>query len=268
MAGYIQLNKASILKKAGTTISRRIRGQVHIGHAEISFFRHFPNVSLRLSGISVRDSGWQAHGHDLLQAETIFIRFAFFSLFSGHPRANKVYLQQGSIYLFTDSTGYSNAYLLKDSQPAGPEKNKEAPSQLPDISLTDMRFVLDKQDKHKLFDLAVRQLDCELKDSGRSLLASVGADMQIHSFCFNTEKGSFIKEKNLSGRFDIRFNIASHIIQFNDITLRIDKHPFHFSGRFFPDVSPDPFFLTIQTSGILFRQDASLMTPALAQKLH
>jgi len=268
IVGYVLLNKETLLKKASMAINGQTRGQVHIGNAEISFFRNFPDLSFHLSDISVRDSLWQNHGHDLLQAEHLYARLPFFSLLSGHPKVNKVFLQKGSLYLFTDSTGYTNTYILRNNQPSKPGKAREMPAKFPDISLADMRFVLERQDRHKLFDLAVQRLDCTISNKDRSILAQVNVDIQVHNFCFNKEKGSFIKNRSLSGRFDIQFSTASHILQFSDITLRLDKHPFRFSGRFFPDVSSDPFFITIQTNDILFRQAASLMTPALQQKLN
>jgi AsmA-like C-terminal region len=264
---YILLNKQSLLKKARTELSKRAGGEVNIGDIDISFFRYFPEVSLHLSKVSLRDSLWQQHHHDLLQAENIFIRFSFFSLFSGHPRVDKIYLQQGSIYLFTDTTGYSNTSILQKLKQGNPDKTPQKEVKPPDISLDNMRFVLDKQDLHKLFDFDIRHLDCPIEKDNRSLQLQVNMDVKVNSFTFNMEKGSFLKDKTISGKFRLLFNTASHIIQGDRLALQIDGHAFLLSARFFPDVSPDPFSITLQTSDILYRQATALLTPALQQKL-
>jgi AsmA-like C-terminal region len=264
---YILLNKQPLLKKARTELNKRTGGDVNIGDIDISLFRNFPEISLHLSKVSLRDSLWQQHHHDLLQAENIFIRFSFFSLFSSHPRVDKIYLQQGAIYLFTDSTGYSNTAALKKLGQGNTNKTPQKEVNPPDISLDNIRFTLDKQDLHKLFDFDIRHLDCPIEKDSRSLQLQVDMDVKVNSFTFNTEKGSFLKNKILSGKFRLLFNTASHIIQGDKLAIRIDGHPFLLSGRFFPDVSPDPFSITIQTSDILYRQATALLTPALQQKL-
>lgn len=264
---YILLNKQSLLKKARTELSKRAGGDVNIGDIDISLFRNFPEVSLHLSKVSLRDSLWQQHHHDLLQAENIFIRFSFFSLFSGHPRVDKIYLQQGSIYLFTDTTGYSNTSVLQKLKQGNQDKTPQKEVKPPDISLDNMRFVLDKQDLHKIFDFDIRHLDCPIEKDNRSLQLQINMDVKVNSFTFNMEKGSFLKGKTISGNFRLLFNTASHIIQGDKLPLQIDGHPFFISGRFFPDVSPDPFSITIQTADILYHQASALLTPALQQKL-
>jgi AsmA-like protein len=264
---YVLLNKQSLLKKARTEMNRRTGGDVNIGDIDISLFRHFPELSLHLSKVSLHDSLWQQHHHDLLRAENIFIRFSFLSLFSGHPRVDKIYLQQGAIYLYTDSTGYSNTSIFQKLKQGSQDKTPQKEVKPPDIALDNMRFVLDKQDLHKIFDFDILHLDCPIERNDRFLELQVNMDLKVNSFTFNMEKGSFLKNKTISGKFDLRFNTASHIIQGDKLPLQIDGHPFLISARFFPDVSPDPFSITIQAPDILYREAASLLTPALQQKL-
>lgn len=269
IGGYAILNKQSLLTKARTELQKRIGGEAKIGDIDISFFRHFPNITLHLSKVALHDSLWQQHHHDLLSAENIFIRFSFFSLFSGHPRVDKLFLQQGSVYLFTDSTGYTNLNgILNRKQNAPPAKSTQQETLPPAISLSDIRFVMDRQDNHKLFDFDIRQMDGRFEKGDRTLIMQVNTDLTINNLILNTEKGSFLKKKTVSGQFHIQYNTASHIVQGDKLAMQIDGHPFLFSVRLFPDVSPDPFSLTIETSGILYRQATSLLTPALEQKLN
>ena len=263
MCGYILLNQSSLLKKAKTAIDKQIAGTAMIEKMEVSFFHDFPSVALHLSKVELRDSLWQQHHHDLLEADNIFIALSLRSLFSGKPRAGKVYLENGVVYLFTDSSGYSNKSLFV----SGNGKGKEKDVQPPDISLAGMRVVMDDQQRKKLFDLGVSRLDCAIKSNDRKLSLRTSIVSRISSFSFNTEKGSFLRDKTLGGSFTLQFNTASGILQGHDMSLDLDGHPFLFSGRFFPDVHPDPFILSIQVADIPYKKATALLTPKLQEKL-
>ena len=268
LVGYILMKKPELLKKVNTEIKDRTGGDGSIGDIDISFFRHFPHITLHLSKVMLRDSLWQQHHHDLLTAENVDLRVSFLSsLFTGKPQIDKIFLQQGSIYLYTDSTGYSNTSMLhrKDSTATGNTDNKEA--KLPEISLADVKFVMERQDKKKLFDFDIRRLTCQIEKDNRTLFAELSLDLQVKSFSFNTEKGSFLKDQALAGHLRLQFNTRSKILQANKQSIQIAGHSFLLSGRFFPEVSPDPFFLSIEAQNIPYRKATALLTPALQQKL-
>lgn len=265
LVGTILLKKQDLLEKVSTEIKKRTGGDGSIKDIDISFFSHFPHVSLHLSKVVLHDSLWHIHHHDLLKAESADLRIALLSsLFAGSPRVDKIFLQQGSIYLFTDSTGYSNTSMLQqiDSTTTGKKETN-----LPELSLTDMKFVMERQDKKKLFDLDIRKLTGSVEKNKRILFFELNTEIQVNSFSFNTEKGSFIKDQPLSGHLHLQFNTGSRILQFNKQSLQIAGHSFLFSGRFFPEVFPDPFFLTIETQDIPYKLATALLTPALQQKL-
>jgi len=265
LALYVTARKQTIIEKARIELRDRMGGDASIGDMEVSFFHHFPNITLHLSKVTLRDSLWQQHHHDLLNADDVYLHVAVIrSLLSREARLGTVYIERGSIYIFTDSTGYSNTSALRGRQQEG---GKHADVQPPDFSLQETRLVMEKQDRHKLFDLVFHRLDCSISQKGRALSLKTHVDAQVKSFAFNTEKGSFLKDKPLAGNFTLQFNTGSKIIQFNKIKVQIDGHPFVLTGRFFPDVKPDPFTLNIQTSNIPYRKATALLTPIIQQKL-
>lgn len=266
LIAYALLNKESLLAKAKIALEDRIGGDVHIGKLDLSFFRHFPNITARLSDVWLRDSAWEQHHHDLLKVSSAYVSCNVVkSIFTRRVQIGEMDLEHGQVYLYTDSTGYSNTYMLKNQQP---RKGTGKPADPPDIGLTDIRFVMDKQDKHKIFDLDVRRVYCHIESDGRllHLHANVGS-IVVNSFAFNTEKGSFLKGKKLAGNFLVDYNTASKIVQFNGVKVVIEDHPFVLSGRFFPSVNPDPFFLKVDVENIVYHQVTALMTPNIQQKL-
>lgn len=263
VAAYVTIRKPVILQKTRMELKNRLGGDASIGDMDVSFFHHFPSITVHLSKVTLRDSLWQEHHHDLLHAEDMYFSLApFRSIFAGKVRLGKVYVEKGSVYLFTDTTGYSNTSALGRRQSAGQED-----VQPPDFSFADVRLVVERQDRHKFFDLEFKRLDCSVDKNGRMLSVAIDADALVKTFSFHTEKGSFIKDKTLTGHFVLQFNTGSKIIQFNKATVHIDGHPFVLTGRFFPSVKPDPFTFSVQVNDIPFRQATALLTPVLQQKL-
>jgi len=245
-------------------VRNRLGGEMTIGDLDVAFFRHFPNITVRLDKVSLRDSLWSQHHHDLLQADKIYLNMSLVrSLWTAKVTIGRVYLEHGTVWLYTDSTGYTNTYLFRSRKPAQPGKEANPP----DLSLNDMRLVMERQDKRKFFDLEVRQMECHIDKKDRMLSLDIRTRLQVKSLAFNTDKGSFVKNKPLSGRFTLQYNTASKIIQFKDAVINIDGYPFSLTGRFFPSVHPDPFFLVLSADRIPFREVTSLLTPNIQQKL-
>lgn len=265
LIAYALLNKATLLEKARSALQERIGGQVRIGNLDLSFFRHFPNVTARFSDVLLRDSAWPQHQHDLLRVAGADVSCNILqTLLTFHVQIGEIDLEHGQIYFYTDSTGYSNTYLLKHQKPGPPGKSGNAP----DIGLTDIRWILERQDRHKLFDLDIHRLRCHIGQDRRLLHLQIrDAGIVVNSLAFNTEKGSFLKGKKLTGNFLVDYNTASKIVQFNEAMVAIDDHPFVFSGRFFPTVHPDPFFLKIATDDIPFHLATALLAPNIQQKI-
>ena len=112
VAIYISTHKKEIIEKAGQSISEKIGGEVHIEEASIAF-NDFPNISIELINTSIKDSLISLHNHPLLQAGKIYLRVNMTGLLRGRLLFSRFEIDNGSFYLFTDSSGYSNGYLLK-----------------------------------------------------------------------------------------------------------------------------------------------------------
>jgi len=265
LCGYIQLNKPGLLRKARMEINRQVKGgDLQIGQLDFSFFRHFPYITLRLSNTLLRDSSEQQQHPNLLEAGNVFIRLSLFkSLFTGHVQADKLFLEHGSLYLFTDTAGHSNMSIFHSRNPG----EKGSHPEFPDIALTDMHFVLDKQDKKIFFELELQRLDLGIDKVERTLNLRVNTAMTVKKLFFQTGKGSFLTDKKLSGQFSLRYHTGSKILQGKDVPMELEGHPFLFSGRFFPDVSPDPFNFTLQASAIPYQQAAELFPLYLRENM-
>lgn len=243
----------------------KVRGELNIGDFETSLISTFPHVALKITDVSVRDTLWKQHGHELLKAKKAFIRLELFSIFTKHPVINKVILENGAVYLFKDSTGYSNEYIF--SRRKNKSLDEPLKTDLPHIELKDMRVVLDFRDRNKLYDFSVNQLTCKVRNKDTVIFMDIKTTMVVNSLTFNTNNGSFIRNKPLDGKFTVELNRSDKQMRFKDIRLNVDHHPFIFSGQFKLNVIPPLYKLSIRTDQIRYKQVASLISNNISRKL-
>ena len=225
---YVIFNKPSILRKVTTELNKKVRGQILIADIDPSFFHTFPYISVRFSKVIIHDSLWQQHRHNLLEAEKIFARLNIFSIFSGQPTVNKILIEEGSLYLFSDSTGYTNANIFHPQKT--PIRNSK--TVLPDIGLKNIHLVIVKDYRKKFFDFNIRRLNCDIKTQETFLLLDINMAVLVSTMAFNTDNGSFLEEKQVAGKIRLQFNPASKVLQFNNIVLQLNNHPFTLPGNF------------------------------------
>lgn len=267
---YVTVNKQKIIKQVTGEISKKLNGKVTVENVELSFFRHFPRVSVVLHKVMITDTMFSQHHHPFFQGEDVFVNLGFFKLIKKQSFVNGFRIEKGSFYLFTDTSGYTNSYLFspkKDSSSAHTTSSKEK-NELKSIILKDVKFTIDDQKKQKFHDVAINilKVDVDDKDSLETLF-SAKADMMVHNLAFNLNAGSFIKEKTFKGDFDLRIDKKLNQIQFDSIDVEIGGHPFNATGRF-DLIKPDPqFTLRLHTRKISFEFAKTLFTNKISTAL-
>ena len=148
---YLSLNKGNLEARIEKAIRQKTNAEVYIGDLNISILHTFPFISLELSKVIVRDSLWARHKHDLLNVEEIYTQINPLKIVLGKTPFNKVDIENGKFYQYTDSTGYSNIkiFLKQDSS------TQAANEDYPDISGKNIEFIVEKRLQHKIFDLEI-----------------------------------------------------------------------------------------------------------------
>jgi uncharacterized protein involved in outer membrane biogenesis len=269
LALYIRHNKADILQQISDRLSDGMHGgTLVIKDMEPSLVRSFPNVSVALEGVSLKDSLWNRHQHHLLDVARIFVEVNTFSLLRKQLDIRQITLQKGTICLFTDSTGYSNASILKRNNRVKTESKGKAKG--PDITrmqLSDIRFIMDNQQRHKLFSFDIANLKGSLRNNDSGWACNLNASLRVLSLAFNTEKGSYLKDKAVQMDLEVRYNRVSKTLDIPQQALRIGGQTISAGATFSFGEQPRAFTVHIVADKIPFRLAASLLTPKISSKL-
>jgi hypothetical protein len=266
LAAYINVNKKSVLKTITEQLNDNINGTLTIGSMEPSLIKGFPGISFALKDVTLRDSLWHTHKHDLLKAEYIYVSVNVLSIIQGQPHINDVTIDKGKGYLFTDSTGYSNKSIF------GPKKkvdttNKKKQPEIAKFYFKDVDFVFENNTKFKLFELDIKYAAGLLDYNANGWDANVNADVLIKEFNFNINAGSFLKNKHLVAKIKASYDKAANTITVPKQDILLDEDEILLGIKFFLETKPTSFEVTIKSDGILYKNALSLVSPNIQKNL-
>ena len=266
-AFYISRNKKEVLSTILAQLNKNLNGQITATGMEPTLLKSFPGVSVSLNGVLLRDSLWIQHKHNLLKAQDIDVSLNVLSLIVENVNINQIAINDASIYLYTDSTGYSNTSIFKKKKAV---EDKESPSKSPDLAVKKIDFnrvslIIDNQKRHKLFNFNINQIQGRMQYPDSGWTGKIKLKTQVNSFAFNTRKGSFLKDKSLEGTLSAHYSRDMDAVILDPEVVKIGGHPFKIGAKI--ELDKSAFAISIAVDDILFKDVAMLLSPNISSKL-
>ncbi len=265
---YVSTHKKELIQQFSEQVSEKINGKVTMADVDITFFKSFPRMAVHASDISVTDSMYQSHKHPFFQAKELFITINIIRLIKKESPLSGIKVKNGSFYLYTDTSGYSNAYMLKSKKdPAGgPKKTSEAIS-LKHIWLNNIRFILSDLKREKLIDFDIKSMKAALTDGSEKLEIQTDIDMLVNDMAFNIPNGSFLKGAIFESKFSLDYGKLSQQLSFTKINTQIGKEDFVLTGNFdLGDKNPQ-FKLIVETKDANYDNIKKLLPVRIQESL-
>ncbi|WP_165499715.1 AsmA family protein [Pedobacter frigidisoli] len=265
-AFYISRNKKEILSSILEQLNKNLNGKITATSMEPTLLKSFPGVSVSLNGVLLRDSLWSQHKHDLLKAQDIDVSLNVLSLIVGNVNINQIAINDASVYLYTDSSGYSNTSIFK-TKPKTEKKSstKSTALEIKKIDFNKVNLIVDNKKRFKLFNFNIDQIQGRMKYPDSGWTGKIKLKTQVNSFAFNTRKGSFLKDKSLEGTLSAHYSKAQDAVILDPEVLNIGGHPFKIGAKI--DLGKSAFAISIAVDDILFRDVALLLSPNISSKL-
>lgn len=265
---YLTRHKKQVISLIETEAKKQLNGgELQIKDINIGFYRSFPRFAFTIDSLTLRDSLWSHHHHDLIFATRVYATMDLFKLIFGKISIDRVQLDNPQIYLYTDSSGYSNTSMLNKKTP--PKKNTSSHIEYPILQVSAGSLVVDKKDNNKIFAFDIPNFVAHITagEDDPGLKIDIDLDCKIREMIFNQQKGPYLEGKTVKGNIKIEFNKNSKVLQFTKIKLDVDQQPFIFSGKFFLGEVPAPFILSWETENLSFRKAASFLSKNIRVKL-
>lgn len=263
---YIAFNKESIIQKIRDQVAAKLNGDVQIGDISLGFFSTFPHISVLLENVSVKDTLFSQHHHPFFQGEKIYLNLSVVNIILKKNPVNGIRADKGQLYVYTDTSGYTNAYLFSPKKDQKTTSQNGSDNDIENIRLRNVRLILNNRKKNKLYDFDVTRFTCDIKKTGAALRLKSKNNILIHSLAFNTNKGSFVKESAFEGNLNLFYNTIKKQLTFDDLDISIKNHPFKISGAF-NFAQHQTFSFKVATKSIDYDFARSLLTEKNAKAL-
>lgn len=266
---YVNNNKESLIKQINEAVQEKVDGNFSIGDLDVTLFKNFPNIAIRLNDVSLSDSLYHKHNINLLELEHIYVFVKTRSLFSTKKEVKKITLADGKFNLFTDESGYTNAYLLKGKGQEVKDK-KEQPNMynVNSIGIENVLFDIENKPKNKLFKVLIDNLNGELFSEGKIVTIKTDIDGTIHQLGFNMSKGAFFVDTKVKTRdINIVFDNEKNGLAIDEHPLQLNKSKVIFGAHFSFNPTDKAYKVVIKAEQENFAELRGFLNRHIASKL-
>jgi hypothetical protein len=109
---YLSANKKYIISQVKQQVAQKLNGEIQISNIDLTFLASFPSISILLENVAVRDTLYNQHKHPFFDAQKIYASISVVNVIKRQKSLVRHRVENGNLYIFTDTTGYTNSYLL------------------------------------------------------------------------------------------------------------------------------------------------------------
>lgn len=263
---YFNNNKAEIITQINAKINDNITGRIDIGDIRYKFLKGFPNMTLALNQVELKDSLWAIHKRTLLKAQQIEIRIDLWDLLSNEINIDKIEIKQATLYLFKGKNGIVNTAIFK-AQPKGAKSKSSTTSSINEIVLDQVHFISENQVGNKLFDFDILALRSKIDFDDDNWRTKLFLKTSAKNMAFNAKRGSFIKDKIVEGVLFVDFSKQKNQITVQTKDLKIGKELFDINAHFSLNKNKSPFDIAIKTN-ILWKDASELLSANISSRIN
>ena len=262
---YISSQKTKLLAQLNAVLDDQIVGNISIKNFDVSVWRYFPNIELRLEGVTVRDT---LKHLPMIAASSLSTTVNIFQIFRKNKVIDDIIIEEGVLHLFTDSTGYKNDYVFQTKNKKRPPSASKDRGQLliRKISIKNLSITIDDALANKKIEMAIDELKANLKRSDSIIQISMQEKISMKTgLGFNLAKGSYFKSSVIEGQWKLELNSEQKILAF-DNTININNHPYDLKGSFNLSTAKK-FSIHFSTKDEEYDKATNIVTAAIREKI-
>ncbi len=223
----------------GTTVrsvkswtNERINGEMNFSKVRLSFFDHFPSLTVSLLDFSLKGSA-PFKKDTLVAARKISFGINIRSLlFDKKVKIDKIFLADAYIHVLVNENGAANYNVYKSTQKQAAASTDTAAAELrlEKIRIKNSHIVYDDRSLPMLIDAKGFNYrgDGDLSASVFDLNSNINVD----SLDFSFDHEPYLQNKKLNADLVTKINTNSFAFIFEKNLLRINKLPAEFTGKF------------------------------------
>ena len=204
-----------------------VKTEITFKHLDISFFNHFPKLTVTLTDSSIKGSA-PYQTENLISAKEIALGVDVKTLFSDKIIFNELFIKNANINLKIDSLGKNNFDIMVPSDEVKKEEESSVGLALNDFKISNSNFLYD--DKSSTTYLKLDQFDYDgLIDFTNNQL-TLDADTEIKNANFSFDNQKYVKNLPLKGEINSKIDLNNLSFYFIENDLELGNFPFSLKG--------------------------------------
>jgi AsmA protein len=211
--------------------SHSIKSELHFSTARLSFFRHFPALTLTLHDVKLNGSA-PFEKETLIEADEIALGVDLRSIFS-EVDIDKIFLTNANINIQVDTAGHANYNIYAAAQNNRPETAADSNG----ASLKIQKIIIERS-KLTYNDASIpilvnaQGLDYEGNGDLTKAVFDLHTHMKIESLDFYYDRQPYFINKKVNADLITKINTGSLALIFERNELLINQLPVTFTGQF------------------------------------
>ena len=208
-----------------------VRSELSFTSARLSFFKHFPALTLTLYDFKLKGSA-PFEKEPLIEADEAALGVDLTSVFST-LKIDKLFLTHAFINIQADSSGHANYNVYASASGSDSSKaadTSEASLKIKKIVIKDSRLVYNDRSLPILINLK----DIDYRGSGDlgQAIFDLHTHMEVASMDLYYNHQAYFVNKKIDADLVTKINTSSFALSFEKNNLRINQLPVDFKGRF------------------------------------
>ena len=221
-----------------------IKTEVDFKDLDISFFNHFPKLTVTLTDSSVKGSTpYQIE--NLISAKKIALGVDVKTLFEDKIIFNELFITDATINLKIDSLGHNNFDIIVPSEEVEKEEESSVGLALNNFKITNSNFLYDDQSSKTYLKLDKFDYDGLIDLTDNQLVLNAKTDIKNVNFSF--DKQNYVKNLPLKGKINSKIDLNNLSFYFTENNLELGQFPFLLKGSLLMPNESKVFDLTISS---------------------
>lgn len=212
-------------------INKNIKGEVKFESTSLSFFKHFPTLTLSLNDFLLKGAA-PFESDTLLYSKQLSFGVNLSSLFSSQIKIDQVFFNESKINIKVDAKGNANynVYQSADTTTSSAGDTSSTAIKIEGIFISKSQLTYEDQSVPML--IQAKGFNYTGKGDLSQAIFDLSSKAQIESLDVYYDNEPYLVNKKINARLVTKINTNSLELRFDENDLKINSLPIHFIGRF------------------------------------
>ncbi|NHM04524.1 AsmA family protein [Flavobacterium celericrescens] len=220
----------TITEKVKVLANKNLEGELNFNDSELSFFKHFPSLTLTLHEFNLNGSK-PFKNKSLISAKEIGFGIDVWSaVFGNQTQIEEIFLENAKINVQVNRKGEANYNIYKSNSKENNTSSESASLALENIQINNSELVYN--DKSTKINIEAKGFNYKGKGDLLKANFNLKTSARIDSLSFVYDQKEYLKNKKVKANLITKINTNSLSFVFEKNDLVINKLPVEFTGFF------------------------------------